>query len=79
MTKARVFRSCISLILSDCKYCCFQLIRTTYRTRFDQRKRKDDDQPMRAEELELMMAAQRKAIANEIGNVYNASLWKQNT
>jgi hypothetical protein len=29
---------------------------------------------MRAEELELMMAAQRKAIANEIGNVYNASL-----
>ncbi|PNF33934.1 Sodium/glucose cotransporter 4, partial [Cryptotermes secundus] len=49
----------------------YRLIRTTYRTRFDQRKRKDDDQPMRAEELELMMTAQRKAIANEIDGDVN--------
>jgi hypothetical protein len=34
---------------------------------------------MRAEELELMMAAKRKAIANEIGNLCSASLRKLNT
>ncbi|XP_021933380.1 sodium/glucose cotransporter 5-like isoform X3 [Zootermopsis nevadensis] len=49
----------------------YRLIRTTYRTRFDQRKRKDDDQPLRAEELELMMAARRKAAENEIDGDVN--------
>ncbi|PSN41822.1 Sodium/myo-inositol cotransporter [Blattella germanica] len=44
----------------------YMLIRTTYKTRFDKRKRDDDDQPLRAEELELMMAAQRKAAENEV-------------
>jgi hypothetical protein len=29
---------------------------------------------MRAEELELMMSAKRKAIANEIGNLYSTGL-----
>ena len=55
----------------------FQLIRTTYFTRFDQGKRKDDDQPMGAEELELMMAAQQKAAKNEIGNLCTSGLWKE--
>ncbi|KAJ9577156.1 hypothetical protein L9F63_006278, partial [Diploptera punctata] len=42
------------------------LIRTTYKTRFDKRKRNDDNQPLRAEELELMIAAQRKIVENDV-------------
>jgi hypothetical protein len=71
MMKACFFRSFCYQTTSTV---VFQLIRTTYRTRFDQRKRKDDDQPMRAEELELMKAAQRKATAKEIGNLYSSGL-----
>ncbi|XP_069683769.1 sodium/mannose cotransporter SLC5A10-like isoform X1 [Periplaneta americana] len=44
----------------------YMLIRTTYRTRLDKRKRDDDDQPLRVEELELMMAAKRKAAENDM-------------
>jgi hypothetical protein len=32
---------------------------------------------MRAEELELMMAAQQKAAKNEIGNLCSSGLWKE--
>jgi hypothetical protein len=74
MTKACFLNPAFAFCYQTSSTVVFQLIRTTYRTRFDQRKRKDDDQPMRAEELELMMTAQRKAIANEIGNFYSTGL-----
>jgi hypothetical protein len=74
LASVKVLQFFISLLSQNHNTVVFQLIRTTYFTRFDDRKRKDDDQPMRAEELELMMAAQQKAAKNEIGNLYSSGL-----
>lgn len=77
LASVKVLQFLISLLSQNHNTVVFQLIRTTYFTRFDQRKRKDDDQPMRAEELELMMAAKQKAAKNEIGNLWSSGLWKE--